>query len=96
MAYEYSDWIQIRVTVKVNALDKVDSVEFVNEYLDGAMAYTLETLEDGELTVLKVFVGPRNVLSGRVFLQVTQYNGNGAILAAANTVVGVVPEPAAE
>ena len=60
------------------------------------MAYTLETLEDGELTVLKVFVGPRNVLSGRVFLQVTQYNGNGAILAAANTVVGEVPEPAAE
>ena len=74
----------------INALDKVDSVEFVNEYLDGAMAYTLEN------GVLKVFVGPRNVLSGRVFLQVTQYNGNGAILAAANTVVGVVEEPAAE
>ena len=64
--------------------DKVDSVEFVNGYLNGEVGYSLE---DG---VLKAYVGDRNVLEGNVRLQVAQYDANGSVLATGSVALGVI------
>ena len=65
-------------------LGKVDTVEIVNEYLNGDYGYELNG------GVLKVYVGDRNALSGFVRLQVTQYNGNDEIIATGTVTLGEV------
>ena len=64
--------------------EKFNSVEIVNEYLKGEYGYAIEN------GVLKVFVGPRNALSGNISLQVTQYDANGNIVATGIATLGTI------
>ena len=72
------------LSASTKVLDKVDSVEIVNEYINGGMGYTLEN------GVLKVFVGPKNALSGSAKLQVAQYDANGNVVATGSVILGEV------
>lgn len=73
---------ELASTTKV--LNEVTSVEIVNDYLNDSYGYTLEN------GVLKVYVGNRNALSGKIRIQVAQYDVNGNIVATGVSLLGTV------
>ena len=69
-------------------LDKVTSVEIVNEYIHNGLGYEIDNKG-----VLNAYVGPRDAGSGTFTLFVTQYDKDGNILAIGSVTLYTVPEP---
>ena len=76
------------LTENTKVLENVTSMEIVNEYINNGLGYEIDN--NG---VLKVYVGPRNALSGWSTLQVSQYDKDGNLLATGLINLDTVPEP---